>query len=85
MELNSGEIVRRLIDVGRPNSDAQPVSGVSHKLSVEELMKFDDIEFEVRDGDGSPRLLLKKDGHVIWTPVASRTRSRSRSRVSFKD
>ena len=24
-------------------------------------MKFDDIEFEMRDGDGSPGLLLKKD------------------------
>ena len=46
-------------------------------------MKFDDIEFEVHGGDGSPGLLLKKDGHVTWTPVASRTRSRSR--VSFKD
>jgi L-amino acid N-acyltransferase YncA len=48
---------------------------------VEELMKFDDIEFEERDGDGFPGLLLKKDGQVTWTPVASRTRSR----VSFKD
>ena len=78
----SGEIVRRPIDVERPNSDAQPVSVlVILKLSLEELMKFDDIEFEVHDGDGSPGLLLKKDGHVTWTPVASRTRSR----VSFKD
>ena len=83
MELNCGEIVRRPIDVARPNSDAQPLSGVSHKLSVEELMKFDDIEFEMRDGDGSPGLLLKKDSHVTWTPIASRTRSRSR--VSSKD
>ena len=83
LELNCGEIVRRPIDVARPNSDAQPLSGVSHKLSVEELMKFDDIEFEMRDGDGSPGLLLKKDSHVTWTPIASRTRSRSR--VSSKD
>ena len=37
-----GEIVRRQIVVERTNSDAQPVSGVYHKLSVEELMKFDD-------------------------------------------
>ena len=28
-------------------------------------MKFDDIEFEMRDGDCSPGLLLKKDGLVI--------------------
>ena len=48
-------------------------------------MKFDDIEFEMRDGDGSPGLLLKKDGLVTWTPVASRTTCRSRSRVSSKD
>ena len=83
LELNCGEIVRKPIDVERPNSDAQPLSGVSHKLSVEELMKFDDIEFELRDVDGSPGLLLKKDGLVTWTPIASRTRSRSR--VSSKD
>ena len=43
LELNCGEIVRRPIDVERPISDAQPISGVSHKQSVEELMKFDDI------------------------------------------
>ena len=83
MELSCGEIVWRPIDVERPNSDAQPLSGVSHKLSVEELMKFDDIEFEMRDDDGSSGLLLKKDGLVTWTPIASRTRSRSR--VSSKD
>ena len=84
LELNCGEIVRKPIDVARPNSDAQPSSGaVSYNLSVEELMKFDDIEFEMRDGDGSPGLLLKKDSHVTWTPIASRTRSRSR--VSSKD
>ena len=46
-------------------------------------MKFDDIEFEMRDDDGSSGLLLKKDGLVTWTPIASRTRSRSR--VSSKD
>ena len=77
LELNCGEIIRRPIDVERPISDAQPISGISHKLSVEEVMKFDDIEFEMRDGDGSPGLLLKKDGLVTWTPIASRTRSRS--------
>ena len=43
-------------------------------------MNFDDIVFKIRDGDGSPGLLLKKDGQVTWTPVATRTRSR----VSFK-
>ena len=54
---------------------------------MEELMKFDDIEFEMRDGDGSPGLLLKKDSLVTWIPVASRTTCtcRSRSRVSSKD
>ena len=48
-------------------------------------MKVDDIGFEMRDGDGdgSPGLLLKKDGLITWTLVASRTRSRSR--VSSKD
>lgn len=33
--------------------------------------------------DDSPGALLKKDGHVVWTPIAARTRSRSR--VYFKD
>ena len=42
LELSCGEIVRRSIVAERPNSDAQPLSGISHKLSVEELMKFDD-------------------------------------------
>ena len=66
-------------------SDWQPLPEKRGYLSVKELMKFDDIEFEMRDGDGygSPGLLLKKDSHVTWTPIASRTRSRSR--VSSKD
>ena len=51
---------------------------------MEELIKFDDIEFEMRDhsGDGSPGLLLKKDSHITWTPIASRTRSRSSKDLS---
>ena len=37
LELNCGEIVRRPIDDERPNSDAQPVSGVSHIKTVSGL------------------------------------------------
>ena len=76
MELNCGGRVRRVIDVKRPITEAQTFSKASRKMLVEELMNFDDIVFEMSDGDGSPGLLLKKDGLVTWTPVASRTRSR---------
>ena len=50
-------------------------------MSVDELSNLDDVEFLLCDCHDSPGALLKKDGHVVWTPIAARTRSR----VSRKD
>ena len=79
LELNNGRISRKLIDVMRPHIEAQ--TSVDRILSVDELTNFDDIVFELRDADGSPRLLLKKGECVTWTPIASRTRSRMDKRT----
>ena len=75
LELNSGETVRKLIDVKRPSVTGNSVcaSGV---MSVDELLDMDDIEFQLHESGNSPGVLLKKSGSVTWTPIATRTRSR---------
>ena len=50
-------------------------------MSMNELSTLDEIEFQLHDCDDSPGVLLKKDGNVVWTRIAARTRSR----VHFKD
>ena len=47
---------------------------------MDELSNLDDVEFLLCDRL-SPGAFLKKDGHVVWAPIAARTRSR----VSRKD
>ena len=64
LELCSGEVVRRLVDVKRS-----------------ELSNLNDIEFLLCDRHNLPGALLKKNGQVIWTTIAARTRSS----VSCKD
>ena len=70
---NSGEVISRLVDVKRFGSNSA--------MSMNELSNLDEIEFQLHDCDDSPGVLLKKDGNVVWTPIAARTRSR----VHFKD
>ena len=45
-------------------------------MSTDELLDMDGIEFQLHDYDNSPGVLLKKSDSVIWTPIATRTRSR---------
>ena len=52
-------------------------------ISMNELSNQDEIEFCLHDCDDSPGILLKKNGHVVWTLIAARTRSRLR--VYLKD
>ena len=73
LELRSGQVISRLVDIKR--------SGSNSVMSINELSNQDEIEFQLHDCDDSPGVLLKKDGNVIWTPIAARTRSR----VHFKD
>ena len=52
-------------------------------MSMDELSNLDDVDsfLLICDRHDSPGALLTKDGHVVWTPIAARTRSR----VSHKD
>lgn len=65
MDLASGETVTRLVDVQKPPNE--PTDSV---MSIHELSKLDDVEFQLRESDDLPGVLLKKDGIVTWTPVA---------------
>ena len=75
LELNSGERVRKPIDVKKPFVTGANVCA-SKVMSTDELLDMDDIEFQLHDYDNSPGVLLKKSGSVTWTPIATRTRSR---------
>ena len=74
LELNSGERVRKPIDVQKPSVTGANVCA-SKVMSADELLEMDDIEFQLHDYGNSP-VLLKKSGSVTWTPIATRTRSR---------
>ena len=45
-------------------------------LSVEELVDLDEIEFEDHAVTGAPGVVLRKGSLTVWTPIATRTRSR---------
>ena len=45
------------------------------------IWNLDEIEFLLCNDHDSPGLLLKKGGHVVWTPIAARTKSR----ISYRD
>ena len=68
LELCSGQAISRLVDIKRPVNNSV--------MSKNELSSHDEIEFQLHDCDDSPGVLLKKDGNVIWTPIAARIRSR---------
>ena len=78
LELNSGERVRKPIDIKRP-SVTGAYACASKVMSADELLNMDDIEFQLNDYDNSPGVLLKKSGSVTWTPIATRTRSETLS------
>ena len=64
LELNSGERVRKPIDVKRPSVTGVNVCA-SKVMSVDELLDMDDIEFQLHDQyDNSPGVLLKKSGSI---------------------
>ena len=75
LELNSGEIVKKPIDVLKPSVTGANVCA-SKVMPADELLDMDDIEFQLHDYDNSPGVLLKNSGSVTWTPIATRTRSR---------
>ena len=76
LELNSGEITRKVIDVMKlPQDTAGSATCDSGVMSMDELSCMDDIEFLLNKFD-LPGVLLKKGDQVTWSPIASRTRSK---------
>ena len=65
LELNSGERVRKPVDVKRPSVTGAKVCA-SKVMSADELLDMDDIEFQLHHHDNSPGVLLKKSGSVTW-------------------
>ena len=70
--LNSGERVRKPIDVKKPFVTGANVCA-SKVMSTDELLDMDDIEFQLHDYDNSPGVLLKKNScfargllHVVY-------------------
>ena len=52
LELCSGQVISRLVDIKR--------SGSNSVMSINELSNQDEIEFQLHDCDDSPGVLLKK-------------------------
>ena len=76
LELKNGDILRKPVDVKRPVRTYSQ----AHKstMTLEELSGMDSIVFQMHESDDVPGLLLKKGQHCTWTPVSSRTRSRTK-------
>ena len=72
LELKNGDILRKPVDV-RTYSQAHKST-----MTLEELSGMDSIVFQMHESDDVPGLLLKKSQHCTWTPVSSRTRSRTK-------
>ena len=64
--------------VRRPNGDR---SSNTYKgdslLTVKELLDMDEIEFQSHKIDDTPGVNLRKGSLTVWTPIASRTRSKT--------
>ena len=82
LELNSGERVRKPVDVKRPSVTGAKVCA-SKVMSADELLDMDDIEFQLHHHDNSAGVLLKSRS-VTWTPIATRTRSRLSCNINSK-
>ena len=66
LELNSGEMVRKVVDVKRPPGiGVQPY--MNEVMSINELSGMDEVEFQLHEHDHSPGVLLKQSGTVSWT------------------
>ena len=74
LELNNGESVWTPVCVTKPRSNAD--SRRDSVLSVKELVNMDEIEFQGHAVSDAPGVILSKGNSSVWTPIATRTRSR---------
>ena len=75
LELNSGEYVWAPVCVKKPGDHH---SATDQHMSVKDLGDMDEIIFQTHEVDDNPGVVLRKGSLEVWTPVASRTRSRLR-------
>ena len=72
LELHSGESVWTPVCVRKPN-------GCDGNLSHADLSDMDEIVFQSHITDDTPGVVLRQGTLEVWTPVATRTRSRLRN------
>ena len=61
---------------GVDGASCETVARVDSALTMAELSDMDEIVFQGNEIDGSPGVVLKKGCLEVWTPIATRTRSR---------
>ena len=77
LEMNCGDSVWTPVNVKKPTGIALGAD-TSEFLSAAILDDMDDVVFRSHEVDDSPGFVLKKGSLEVWTPVASRTRSRQK-------
>ena len=80
LELNSGKTVTVWMPVcvmkPRSDADSRPEQQTDSVLSVKEIVNMDEIEFQGHAVSDTPGVLMRKGNSCVWTPIATRTRSR---------
>ena len=77
LELNCGGFEWKPVDVLTPRmGESMKSRSENSVLSVEELTELDTIVYEDHEVTGAPGVILRQGSMNVWTPIATRTRSR---------